>query len=246
MGKVLLFGGLTLLGQPIIDQLLNSGHEVIAVRTLSDLESPTIEEYIEMLFGRNALFQSVQSDWKQYANQVETVIFLDTASFLSDTDFFVTPDIIQDRLKFILEEGQVLKNIIVVSHIDIYGNAIGRINEQTPVAPHSNRGHQVDEVERGLIESLLLNKDKARVVSAFIVRVPNIYTQYGTDYGESLHVEDAATGISALINTEQAPGIVVLQLASGRKFGMTQYSYEKARQLINFEPVKTLKIPHTK
>lgn len=240
MGKVLLFGGLSRLGKPVIEQLLNNGDEVIAVRTSSNETVQSLEENIELLFGRNALFQSADTEWKEDSLEVQSVICLDSTTFISPEDHYVDAERVMKRIGQCLEACPNLSDIIVASHIEIYGQPLGEVNERTPVAPETNKGFHVDRIERGVIETLLQYKEKARGIRAVICRLPNIYTTNHSKKNESIFIDDVAKGICALLHTERTPGIEVVQLTSGQEFlterGMTKYSFEKAKHLIDFSP----------
>jgi nucleoside-diphosphate-sugar epimerase len=239
LGKVLLFGGLSTLGKPIIEDLLNEGEEVVAVRSKASERLQIQEEDIEMLFGRNALFQSVDIQWMEEAQEVESVICLDSANYFSPEDFYVDEQVIIKRIKKCLETCSQLKSILVTSHIDIYGQPLGEVDERTPVSPDTDRGRHVDQIERGLIEALLQYKDKARAIQAIICRLPNIYTDEVME-NESIYVKDAAKGICALLHSKHMPGIEVVQLTSGQEFstenGKVRYRFDKAKRLIHFSP----------
>lgn len=238
MCKVLIFGGLTEFGSAVINHLLMDGDEVVAVRAEINDQMVPIEEDIELFFARNALFQAVDTDWTEELNQTDTVICLDSTYFVSTAKGQVDAETIGNRLAKCIEDCPNLSTIVIASHIDIYGEQAGVIDEKTPVSPITDRGRHVDQVERCVIETLLNNKNKARTIRAFICRMPNIRLNDFSMPGESISLETAAKGIASLIHTQHSPGIEVIQLTSGREFmtslGSVIYSHDKANNLINF------------
>jgi nucleoside-diphosphate-sugar epimerase len=238
----LIFGGLTALGRPLLEQLLNEGMDVIAVRAPLSSDNRPLEEDVEMHFGRHAFFRAVD-EWREELTKVDTVLFLDTVPFFGEIEG-IQADVLARRLMQCLENSPNLQRVIVASHIAIYGHPTGTVRETCVVKPVGTIGEHADRIERTVIEKLLHDKDRARALSVTICRLPNLYKEKRPTDWEALHVEDAARGLCAILQCVEKPGIEVIQLTSGRTFegpsGHYTYSYEKAKQLIGFYPVETM------
>jgi nucleoside-diphosphate-sugar epimerase len=242
VGHCLIFGGLTALGMPLLERLLNEGMYVMAVRAPLSSDNRPLEEDVEMHFGRHALFRAVD-EWREELTKAENILFLDTVPLFGDNEG-VQADVLAHRLVQCIENSPNLQRVIVASHIAIYGHPKGTVRETCVVKPVGAIGEHADRIERTVIEKLLHDKDRARALSVTICRLPNLYLEKRPTDWEALHVEDAALGLCAILQRVEKPGIEVIQLTSGRTFqgpfGHYTYSYEKANQLIGFNPVKTM------
>ncbi|GGH88710.1 nucleoside-diphosphate-sugar epimerase [Pullulanibacillus pueri] len=244
MEKVLIFGGLSQWGSKMTDALLLEGVSVTVTYTSGNQE----EEERALAFGRNAQFEKVAMEngssfeWIESGQDVDTLLFFD-ALYHEDSQETL------DHLTKSLTALDQLKRIVLISHLDIYGEAEGEIDETSPLKPLTPLGKRVDALEKGFIQRFLEYKEETSVDTVIILRMPHLYDEGGTlerlDQ-DRLHVKDAAEGITQAVIKPLKSGIHVIQLSSGERLTShnkeRQFPYNKAAKLLNFKPKVTLEL----
>ena len=245
MTKVLVFGGLDERGSVVTDYLLLQGVEVTTTYIEKDVEA----EERAMIFGRNAQFDMIALEsrkserWLEAARETDAVLFFDSLLYENLDETLV-------QLDNCLSHLPKLEKIILLSHLEIYGERTGVIDEEKLVEPITQVGKRADHIERSFIETLLNKKNETVVKELIILRVPDLYCDANgqkrqiLQNNEALHVKDLAKGIFAALTCKLTPGIHVIQLTSGQEFKHKDakicYPYEKAEQLLTFKPEHTL------
>ncbi|WP_085521751.1 hypothetical protein [Tuberibacillus sp. Marseille-P3662] len=169
------YGGLDGIGFTLTQYLLEQEVTLAAISTGMNEDEKMEDEENEMACGRHALFQPIYSQEAFSDDTDVSDLYVICERLYRNADTSKRLQHIEQWLETVMSAAsQTIKHLVVLSHLDIYGDAVGDVDEQTAVHPSTEQGHNADKLEQMVIRQVLKYRQQTPVEQVNIMRLPDV------------------------------------------------------------------------